>query len=92
MTAVFSPSGFNQRGFRQRPTRSTCREPECRALTGMDKVDYNALIQLARQARQTTDLDAQKKLLKQFNGSEYRFLAEASGAASDLAMRVASAI
>jgi hypothetical protein len=35
-------------------------------LTGMDKVDYNALIVLARQAQQTTDLDEQEKLLHQF--------------------------
>jgi hypothetical protein len=35
-------------------------------LTGMDKVDNNALIVLARQAQQTTDLDEQKKLLQQF--------------------------
>jgi len=35
-------------------------------LTGMDKVDYNALIELARQAQQTADPDEQKKLLKQF--------------------------
>ena len=32
----------------------------------MDKVDYNALIVLARQAQQNTDLEAQKALLKQF--------------------------
>ncbi|MGB8583121.1 MAG: thioredoxin domain-containing protein [Candidatus Sulfotelmatobacter sp.] len=35
-------------------------------LTGMDKVEYNSLIELARQARQTTDLAEQTKLLKQF--------------------------
>jgi hypothetical protein len=35
-------------------------------LIGMDKVDYNALIELTRQAQQTTDLAQQEKLLQQF--------------------------
>ena len=39
-------------------------------LTGMDKVDYNALIVLAEEAQQTTDLDEQRKLLKQFMDQE----------------------
>jgi hypothetical protein len=43
-------------------------------LTGMDKVEYNALIVLARQAQQTTDLDEQKKLLQQFMGQSSPFL------------------
>src|SRR5580700_2794389 len=43
-------------------------------LTGMDKVDYNALILLARQAQQTTDLDEQKKLLRQFMDQSSAFL------------------
>jgi hypothetical protein len=43
-------------------------------LNGMDKVDYNALIVLARQAQQTTDLDEQKKLLRQFMDESSAFL------------------
>jgi hypothetical protein len=43
-------------------------------LTGMDKVDYNALIALAKQAQQTTDLDEQKKLLQQFMDQSAPFL------------------
>jgi hypothetical protein len=43
-------------------------------LTGLDKVDYNALIILARQAQQTTDLDEQKRLLKQFMDQNGAFL------------------
>ncbi len=43
-------------------------------LTGMDKVDCNALIVLARQAQQTTDLDEQKKMLKQFMDQSGVFL------------------
>jgi hypothetical protein len=35
-------------------------------LTGIDKVDYNALIELAREAQQSTDLTEQANLLKQF--------------------------
>jgi hypothetical protein len=43
-------------------------------LTGMDKVDYNALIQRAREAQQTTDLAQQKVLLKQFMDDSSQFL------------------
>ncbi|MBZ5694457.1 MAG: hypothetical protein LAN36_03750 [Acidobacteriia bacterium] len=42
--------------------------------TGMDKVDYNALIELARQAQQTTDLEQQTTLLKQFMKDSDLFL------------------
>jgi hypothetical protein len=35
-------------------------------LTGMDKVEYNSLIERARQAQQTTDLGQQKILLQEF--------------------------
>ncbi|HEX8926171.1 MAG TPA: hypothetical protein VF786_10290 [Terriglobales bacterium] len=43
-------------------------------LTGMDKVDYNALVQLAREAQQTTDPVEQDKLLKQFMTQSESFL------------------
>jgi len=43
-------------------------------LTGMDKVDYNALIELARQAQQTTDLSQQRASLKQFMDQSALFL------------------
>lgn len=43
-------------------------------LTGMDKVDYNALIELARQTQESTDLDEQNKLLKQFMEESDAFL------------------
>ncbi|MBZ5659736.1 MAG: hypothetical protein LAO08_04955 [Acidobacteriia bacterium] len=43
-------------------------------LTGLDKVDYNALIDLARQAQQSTDLEQQKALLKQFMDQSGPFL------------------
>lgn len=43
-------------------------------LSGMDKVDYNALIVLARQAQQTADLGEQRKLLQQFMNQSAVFL------------------
>jgi hypothetical protein len=43
-------------------------------LTGMDKVDYHALIELARQAQQTTDLEQQKASLNQFLDQSTPFL------------------
>jgi heme-degrading monooxygenase HmoA len=43
-------------------------------LTGMDKVDYNALVEEARQAQQTTDLDQQKALLQRFLADSGLFL------------------
>jgi hypothetical protein len=43
-------------------------------LTGMDKVDCNALIELARQAQQTIDLAEQTKLLQQFMAQSSAFL------------------
>jgi len=52
------------------PAASTDAEP----LTGMEKVDYNALIELARQAQQTTDLSRQKTLLQQFMDQSHLFL------------------
>jgi heme-degrading monooxygenase HmoA len=43
-------------------------------LTGMEKVDYNALIELARQAQQNTDLDQQKASLERFMDQSGPFL------------------
>lgn len=44
------------------------------ALTGMEKVDYEALLELARQAQVTADLAQQKKLLQQFMDESAGFL------------------
>jgi len=44
------------------------------ALTGEDKLDYSALIELARQSQQTTDPDDQPRLLKQFMEQSAEFL------------------
>jgi hypothetical protein len=43
-------------------------------LTGMDKVQYSSLIELARQAQQGTDLNQQKAALKQFMDASSGFL------------------
>ena len=43
-------------------------------LTGEDKLDYNALIELARQSQQSSDLDEQRKLLGQFMEQSAQFL------------------
>ncbi|HEY6248460.1 MAG TPA: hypothetical protein VI685_00790, partial [Candidatus Angelobacter sp.] len=42
--------------------------------TGMDKIDYAALIELAREAQQTADLTEQTKLLEQFMDQSNSFL------------------
>jgi hypothetical protein len=48
-------------------------------LTGMDKVDYNALIVLARQAQQNTDLEQQKSSPEAVYGPSYLVFTEAPG-------------
>jgi len=58
----------------------------------MDKVDYNALISLVRQAQQTTDLEEQKKLLQQFMDQSSLFLQKHPKQMLLLQLRVASAI
>jgi hypothetical protein len=61
-------------------------------LTGMDKVDYNALIVLARQAQQTTDLDEQKRLLRQFMAQSNSFIQKHPDQMLLWQLRAASAI
>ena len=61
-------------------------------LTGMDKVDYNALIVLARQAQQNTDLEQQKATLKQFMDQSTSFLRKHPDQMLLWKLRVASAI
>ena len=66
--------------------------PNAEQLTGMDKVDYNALIQLARQAQQNADLAEQKKLLQQFMGQSNTFLQQHPDQILVWQLRAASAI
>jgi hypothetical protein len=61
-------------------------------LTGMDKVDYNALIELARQAQQTTDLEQQKASLCQFMEQSSPFLHKHPNETLLWQLRAASAI
>jgi hypothetical protein len=66
--AVFSQPADTGTGANQ-PTNSVAPPTpgaSARPLTGMDKVEYNSLIELARQAQQTTDLGQQKMLLQKF--------------------------
>src|SRR5258708_11447105 len=58
----------------------------------MDKVDYNALIELARQAQQTTDLEQQTTLLKQFMKDSDSFLQQHPNEMLLWQLRAASAI
>jgi hypothetical protein len=78
------------------PTTSQTPQPATSAdaehLTGMDKVDYNALIVLAREAQQTTDLDEQKRLLKQFMDQSNAFLEKHPDQMLLWQLRAASAI
>jgi hypothetical protein len=61
-------------------------------LAGMDKIDYNALIELARQAQQTTDLEQQKASLKQFMDQSSLFLQKHPNEILLWQLRAASAI
>ena len=59
---------------------------------GMDKIDYTALIELAREAQQTTDLTEQTKLLKQFMDQSNSFLQKHPDQILLWQLRAASAI
>ena len=60
--------------------------------SGMDKIDYTALIELAREAQQTTDLTEQTKLLKQFMDQSNSFLEKHPDQILLWQLRAASAI
>jgi hypothetical protein len=61
-------------------------------LTGMDKVEYNSLIELGREAQQTTDLDQQKKVLHDFMDRSSPFLKKHPDELLLWQLRAASAI
>jgi hypothetical protein len=63
-----------------------------RQFTGMDKVEYNALIELARQAQQNADLKQQKASLKQFMVESSAFLQKYSDQMLLWQLRAASAL
>ena len=66
--------------------------PNAEQLSGMDKVDYAALIELTRQAQQTMDLLQQTKLLKQFMEQSSVFLQKHSEQMLIWQLRAATAI
>jgi len=61
-------------------------------LKGMDRVDYTALLDLMRQAQQTTDPDQQKALLKQFMNDSSAFLGKHPDQTKLWALRAESAL
>jgi hypothetical protein len=71
---MLAPGGSTESVPRSSESAQPATTANAERLSGMDKVDYNALIVLARQAQQTTDLDEQKKLLKQFMDQSNSFL------------------
>jgi len=56
------------------PTRNVASAQPASDLAGMDKVDYDGLIELARQAQQNADFEEQKAALKQFMDQSTSFL------------------
>jgi len=81
--------------FRPQPTESIvspATDAPATDLTGMDKVDYNALIELARHAQQDTDLEQQKVSLKQFMDQSVSFLQKHPDQMLLWKLRAASAI
>jgi hypothetical protein len=61
-------------------------------LTGMEQLDYQALIELGRQAQQSSDVSQQKTLLQQFMGQSRSFLQKHPSATLVWQLRAASAI
>lgn len=61
-------------------------------LAGMDKVEYNSLIELARQAQQTSDLEQQKILLQKFMNESNSFVEKHPDALLIWQLRAASAL
>lgn len=61
-------------------------------LTGKDRVEYDALIELGRQAQQTTDLSQQTKVLQQFMAQSGVFLKKHPTEVLIWQLRAASAI
>ena len=78
------------------PTNSQPAQPAASAnaekLTGMDKVEYNTLLELARQAQQQTDPEQQRVSLGQFMGRSSAFLQKHSDQMLLWQLRAASAI
>jgi hypothetical protein len=75
------------------PTHSLASaQPTAAHLAGMDQVDYDALLELARHAQQNTDLEQQKASLKQFMDQSATFLQKHPDEMLLWQLRAASAI
>jgi len=66
---LLSPAGQPTIGSSQPAANANAEQ-----LTGMDKVDYDAIIELGRQAQQSTDLEQQNTLLRSFLTNSMAFL------------------
>ena len=71
---LLAPASSTSAASTTSPPNQSAENSNAEQLTGMDKIDYSALILLARQAQQTTDLDEQKKMLQQFMDQSAPFL------------------
>ena len=74
---LLTQSGSDSSAPSSQPTSSVppkTTDPNAEQFTGMDRVEYNSLIELARQAQENTDLEQQKASLKQFMDESNAFL------------------
>jgi hypothetical protein len=85
-----TPGGSAKAEPESQPTQPAANNGE--EFTGMDKIDYNALIELAREAQRASDLTEQSKLLKQFMDQSNSFLEKHSDQMLLWQLRAASAI
>jgi hypothetical protein len=74
------------------PVAEAAADTSAEHFTGMERIDYNALIELGRQAQQTTDLEQQKASLKQFMDESAVFLQKHPAEMLLWQLRVASAL
>jgi len=93
--ALLSSKPADTSASTNQPTSSvapSAQNADAEQLTGAEKVDYEALKELVRQAQQTTDLSEQKTLLKQFMDQSSSFLQKHPNDTTLWELRVASAM
>jgi len=84
-------SGDNQPTNRAAPAQPSA-NANAEQLSGRDRLDYDALIELVRQAQQTVDMEEQKSSLKQFMDESSAFLRKHPDQMLLWQLRAASAI
>jgi hypothetical protein len=89
---LLSPTAANAAAATSNTAPQPSASVSTETLTGMDRIDYNALIALAKQAQQTTDLPEQNNLLQQFMDESASFVQKHSGQMLLWQLRAASAI